>query len=257
MNKLVKIVLILLCFILVVYVVHYYHKIRRNQSNEIKKEYARDASFIKDDLHDLPLLRFESGKNSNDFFIVIFPGDGGWRDFIDYLSKYFCDHGINTVGINTIPYLSDTRKPEEIAKDITRVINNFSEVWNKKKVVLAGYSFGAEILPFVYNRLDSTTKAKIICLGMIAPSGLADFKVSPVYYYNPKHSKPVMPELSRIKSVKTLVFCDRDKESICKEIHGPTTFDIVHIDHGHLFTGKFPEVSSLITNGLLNEIRTK
>jgi len=230
---------------------------KQNQTREISREFATQPAFVKDNLQDLPLLRFEAKNSPLDYFVILIPGDGGWRDFINYLSGYMAGKGINVVGMNTIPYFSNKRKPAEVAHDISRIIHNFSEAWGQKKVVLAGYSFGAEIIPFVYNSMDSATRSQLICLSMIAPSNLADFKVSPIYYYNPAKSKAVLPELEKIHTVRTLLFCDKQKESLCKFTGNRDHFDVIQLDYGHLFTGKFKNASAIITADLIHEVEKK
>ena len=217
-------------------------------------EYASHKTFIKDNLKDLPLLHFQSKKQTTGYFIIILAGDGGWRDFVDYLSKSISSHGINVVGFNTIPYFNHTRTPHEIARDIQRVMTNFSEVWGKNKVILVGYSFGAEILPFVYNEMQGNFRNMVLCMALIAPSNLADFKVSPIYYYKPSRSKPVLPEIRKMKSVRTLLFCDKERTSLCRFIHDTDSIDLVNLGAEHMFTGKYKEVSSLITSSLIKEV---
>jgi type IV secretory pathway VirJ component len=252
-KRLLKIGILFILLIALCYGGFYITRVRKNQSKEIALQYLSHKSFIEDNLQDLPLLQYKSSKASAEYFIIMFSGDGGWRDFIDYLSNFISGNGIHVIGFNTIPYFNHTRPPAEIAKDIQRVMTNFSEVWGKKKVVLAGYSFGAEILPFVYNKLGKDFKSRIVCLAMIAPSNLADFKVSPIYYYNPALSSQVYPELRKAGSVKTLIFCDKQRNSLCRFLHGNDSVDMVHLAFGHLFTGKYKEASSLITTSIIKE----
>ena len=254
---LLKIGIITILLVAITYVVFYCTRVRKNQSKEISLEYANHKTFIKDNLRDLPLLRFETRKPTTDYFIILFPGDGGWRDFIDYQSKNIAGNGINVVGFNTIHYFNHTRTPREIARDIQRVKTNFSDDWGKNKVILAGYSFGAEILPFVYNELEDNFRNAVICMALIAPSNHADFKVSPIYYYNPARSKPVLPEIRKMKPVRTLIFCDKDRNSICGFLHGNESIDMIYLGFGHMFTGKYKKVSSLITSSIIKESENK
>ena len=196
----------------------FYHKDTYNHSVEITNQYKFTQSFKRDSLTDLPLLRFEAKPSKRNFFVILIPGDGGWRDVIKTVSKDLASKGINVVGINTIPYFSKFRSPKQVATDIQRIMINFSEVWGVDSVVIGGYSFGAEILPFVYNQLDSNFKQKVKRILLIGPSESADFKVNPVYYYNPKYSKPVLPELLKIEPSMTLTICDNYKESIYYEL---------------------------------------
>jgi type IV secretory pathway VirJ component len=97
----------------------------KNQTAEIEKKIEKDSVFIKDDLKDLPLLLFENTKSEKDYFVILFSGDGGWRGFIHQLAQTISDKGTSVVRVNVLYYLKHEKKPEQIAKDIHRIINNF------------------------------------------------------------------------------------------------------------------------------------
>jgi type IV secretory pathway VirJ component len=225
-------------------------RISKQQSLEIKKKYSNDSNFIRDDLSNLPLLLFETKKIKSDCFMILFPGDGGWRDFIDTVAQVISKRGMPVVGFNTIPYFSETKSTKQIINDLKRVIHNFSTIWNLKKVILCGYSFTAEILPFAYNDMDTGLSNCIEKLVLISPSNLADFRVSPVYYYNPANGKPVIPQLKKIPREKILIFCDRYKRNICNYLPEKHDFCIYKVNYNHLYTGKNKVMSELIANKL-------
>ena len=229
----------------------FYHKDTYNHSVEIKNQYKFSQSFKRDSLTDLPLLRFEAKPSKRNFFVILIPGDGGWRDVIKTVSKDLASNGINVVGINTIPYFSKYKSPKQVAIDIQRIIINFSEVWGCDSFVIGGYSFGAEIMPFVYNQLDSAFKQKVKKILLIGPSESADFKVNPVYYYNPKYSKPVLPELLKIEPSVTLTICDKYKESIYPELKKYKKYRIIKVPYGHQFFGHFKDISHIISMQML------
>jgi type IV secretory pathway VirJ component len=250
-RKILILLVIVTILIFIAYQIIKSTRIEKQQSLEIKKKYAKDSTFIKDDLTDLPLLQFENDKLKKDYYVILFPGDGGWRDFSDTLAKIISDKGINVIGFNTIPYFDTLRSPEKVAKDVQRIIWNFSHVLKKQHVLLSGYSFGAEILPFVYNKLDQEYKNCVSKVFMIAPSKGADFKVSPVYYYAASDSKPVLPELLGTDKEKFIVFCDNQKSSLCRVIGDNDAIKTVDLNSGHMFTGKYREVSEIIARNII------
>lgn len=225
-----------------------YSHVEKNQSEAIRIKYQKDSLFVKDNLTDLPLLNFDAAPVKADHFVILFPGDGGWRDFVDVLGKVWAEKGTSVVGFNTIPYFNEEKTAEQIAKDIQRVIRNFSHAWNLKKVVLAGYSYGAEILPFIYNALDKTYKGTVEKIVMVAPSTSAVFHVSPTYYYSPDDLVEVMPALEKVPPSKVLIFCDTQRKSLCTELSDGAGYDIVKLPYGHAFSGRFREVSSQIAD---------
>ena len=221
------------------------------QSEEIKARFVKDSAFVLDDLTDLPLLKFENDTSKKDYFVILFAGDGGWRGFINVCAKTISGKGVDVVGFNTLPYFDTIRTPRNIARDVGRVVHNFGHAWKKKFFILGGYSFSAEILPFVYNNLSPEIKEKVYKIFMIAPSTLADFKASRTYIYDKSKSIPVLPELEKADQNKFIIFCDDADESLCKILPSDSQVELIHLDAGHLFLGKFRDVSSIIADKIV------
>jgi type IV secretory pathway VirJ component len=227
------------------------NRVETSQSQEIKKTYAKDSTFILDDLSDLPLLKFENDTAHKDYFVLMFSGDGGWRGFVNTCAKTISDKGVNVVGFNALPYFDSLRSPQKIAADLERVVHNFSHVWKKKSVILGGYSFTAEILPFVYNNFSPEVKKQVNKIFMIGPSKGADFKANRLYYYNKSKSAPVLPEFEKGDPEKYIIFCDDQAESLCNVLPSTSPAKLIPLDAGHLFIGKSKEVSVIIANAVV------
>lgn len=80
----------------------------------------------------------------------------------------------------------------------------------------------------------------------------ADFKVSPIYFYNPSDSKPVLPELLKTDKEKFIIFCDKQKRSLCKVLKDKDNFKTIDLNAGHMFTGKYKEVCEIITKNIIH-----
>ena len=220
----------------------------RNQSGKIKQEFAKDSVFQKDDLTDIPLLLFPKDSLKNDVFVILFPGDGGWRDFIDVVGRKIQSRGTPVVGFNTIPYFNEEKKPEQVAKDIQRVMYNFEHIWHRHKVILAGYSFSAELMTFVYNKIDKKYQDQIVSLVLIAPSNMADFIVNPVYEYDAGRSHNVLPEIEKILGGKATIICDKYKRALCRKIPDSLAnqYKLDQLDVDHDFNGNYDSSSNVI-----------
>jgi type IV secretory pathway VirJ component len=223
----------------------------KTQTAEINKKFANDSMFQKDSLSDLPLLLFENDTSTVDYFVILLPGDGGWIDFIDIWAKTFQRKGINVVGFNTIPYFVIEKKPEQIAADLQRVIKNFAHALNKKNVMIGGYSYGAEILPFAYNRMDSVYQKIITKLLFCAPSTTASFKVSPNFFYNQSLCTLLLPDVLKIETGKMMFFCDNQKYSLCNVLPPEKKYNITLLQSGHMFLGKGQDVSNIISDTIM------
>lgn len=222
----------------------------KTQTTEINLKFSGDSLFRKDSLNDLPLLLFENDTSKADYFVILFSGDGGWIDFIDIWAKAFQKKGISVIGFNTISHFVKEKTPDQIADDLQRVFKNFSHALKKKKVMIGGYSFGAEILPFAYNKIDSIYKSVITKLLLCAPS-TADFKVSYNYIYNQSSGTLILPDIMKIDSEKFMFFCDNQKYSLCNVLPADKKYNIIRIQSGHMFTGKGQLVSNMITDTIV------
>ncbi len=127
---------------------------------------------------DLPLVVTESKKaDPQTPFTIFISGDGGWYSFEQNLANRFATSGIPTAGLDAKKYFWNRRTPEESANDIASVLNFFSAKWQKKEVILIGYSMGAEVLPFIIEKLPSGIRSKISKTVLLSPGTKADFEI--------------------------------------------------------------------------------
>nr|GFD08280.1 hypothetical protein [Tanacetum cinerariifolium] len=93
---------------------------------------------------------------------VFVSGDGGWRDLDkDVAGDMAKSGGYPVVGIDTLRYYWEHKSPEQTAADLTELMAHYRQKWGAKHFVLAGYSFGADVLPAIYNRLPEDDKARV------------------------------------------------------------------------------------------------
>ncbi len=226
------------------------HKRGQNQTRQILTLYKDDPAFKADSLTDLPLLYFDKANRKSHFWVLMVPGDGGWRKLENTIATKLMNTGIPVIGLNTKPYFSTTKEPEQVAIDFQRIYNHFSPIFKTDTIVLLGYSFSAEILPFVYNRFESALQSKVIKIVMLAPSNGADFKTSPIYKYDPQKSRPVLPEMQSIAADKFLLICEKDAGSIFHNLSTNHPYPIIKVDFNHLFLGHAADIADTIANQL-------
>ena len=49
-----------------------------------------------------------------------------------------------------------------------RIARHYLTAWNKRRLLLIGYSFGADVLPAIYNRLDGVDQAAVDSLLLLS-----------------------------------------------------------------------------------------
>lgn len=112
-----------------------------------------------------------------DTLTVFYSGDGGWRDLDKEISEIMGGTGYPVVGVDTLRYYWKYRSPEESAADLTALMNDYRQRWGIKHFVLAGYSFGADVLPAIYNRLQDKDKNDVSSILLLAFARKGSFEI--------------------------------------------------------------------------------
>ncbi len=157
--------------------------------------------------YNLPVIAYPSVDSTTKKLLILFSGDGGWLDFEDQLSAGFAAEGFETIGFNSRTYFWNGRTPEQTADDVMLLISKYAALYKTNRIYLVGYSFGADVVPFIYNRLSPSMKNKVVALELLSPYATSDFMVHTSDLLNiAGDDKPykVQPE---IDAIKIPVFC--------------------------------------------------
>ncbi len=212
----------------------------------IIKEYLSSVNDDPAGLNDLPLTALPS-QADGDTLAIILSGDGGWRDIDRSIGEQLSRSGIAVVGLDTLRYFWQEKKPEQVAKDLTRMIDGYSALWHRQRVLLIGYSFGADVLPSVYNLLSQEEKNKIEQLSLLALSDTADFQFHVEGWLGMESDSTfkTLPEIAKINpKLVQCIYGDGDDE-VCSD----HTFDKAHrvkLDGGHHFDGDYVTLTNAI-----------
>ncbi|HSN50364.1 MAG TPA: AcvB/VirJ family lysyl-phosphatidylglycerol hydrolase, partial [Bacteroidales bacterium] len=108
---------------------------------------------------------------------LLITGDGGWYHFEQSIANSLAKRGIPTVGLDSRKYFWNRRTPGETATDVALALSYYAKEWHRNKFVLIGYSLGAEIVPFIFNRLPEEMKRKIQSTVLLSPDVTTDFEI--------------------------------------------------------------------------------
>ncbi|MBI3951150.1 MAG: virulence factor family protein [Acidobacteria bacterium] len=187
------------------------------------------------EVEDLPLEIVPAQGPESDTLAVIVTGDGGWGVTDRGLSNALASHGIPVVGLNSLHYFWTRRTPEQAARDLERILRRYLDAWKKEKVILIGYSFGADVLPFMANRLPEDLFARVRLVALLGPSQTADFEFHLTDWLGGSRSTdyPVIPEVEKLKGVRLFCFYGEDDEdAICKDLDSKRV-KIIPLEGGH------------------------
>lgn len=179
-----------------------------------------------DDVSDLPLTEVPAGAQAggandadgtDDLFVVFLSGDGGWADLDRSVADMMAARGAPVVGWNSLRYFWEERPPPEAAADLARVIEAYAREWKRGRVLLVGYSFGADVLPFMIARLPAQSRARVAGFVSIAGSRAAEFQFSTADWFTDASSgMAVAPMLAKLAPLPMLcVYGAQDAGSVC------------------------------------------
>lgn len=196
-------------------------------------------------LADLPLIELPAQatqRSSADWLAVILSGDGGWADIDRELGERFQAAGIPVVGFNMLKYLWRARSPEEAGRDLERVLAHYRSAWDRRRVLLVGYSLGADILPFAVNRMSPAGRDGVALAALLAPSRRVEFEFHPWDWigasddsHNPR-ALPVAPELLQLAVPALCVYGVEDEDdTACVELGSGARPTVLRLPGGHHF----------------------
>ncbi len=200
-------------------------------------------------LGDLPVVEVpaQPGVAQSDEFALIMSGDGGWAGIDQDIAAALTATGIPVVGLDSLRYYWTARTPEGLAADTDKLIRYYLAHFNKKRVLLIGYSQGADVLPFAVNRLPAATRSSVALAAILGMSdhALFEFHVSS-WIADSKSGPATMPEVNRISGMPVLCIYGADEnDSLCPQLD-PNKFIIVKVKGGHHFDGDYAGLAQRI-----------
>jgi type IV secretory pathway VirJ component len=199
----------------------------------------------------IPLREFRPDSGTmQEPLVVYFTGDGGWDVSDRGIGRSLARQGRGMVGVNSLKYFWKEHSPDSVAADVKRLIAHFLKAWRLNEVVLVGYSFGADILPFVATRVMADFPRTVKRVVLISPAAKADFSFHLGSWFGKtgKKSLDVLPEAEKITSVPLICFYgSRDSESIGPRLSGHAK--VIPLKSGHRVGNSYEPIVSEIIGG--------
>ena len=175
---------------------------------------------------DLGLVELPVAQASPAPMVVFLSGDGGWAALDKGLGAQLQAHGMPVVGWSSLSYYWKKKTPEQATADLVRILSDYQSRWGRQRWLLVGFSFGAEIVPFVINRLPQAYRNSLVGAVMLSPSTASDFEihVSDMVVHDKAGSYPTLPEVKAIKSLPLLCVQGADDDSpvkLCPHLQQP------------------------------------
>ncbi|HJU26697.1 MAG TPA: AcvB/VirJ family lysyl-phosphatidylglycerol hydrolase [Rhodanobacteraceae bacterium] len=124
-----------------------------------------------------PASGVQAPAGKDDVLTILYSGDGGWADLDKQLGTAFAAHGIPVLGVNSFKYFWRARSPDVAAQQLDALITDSLAKWHKQRVWLVGFSFGADVLPTLIDKLSPAARSRITQLVLLSPSHDATFEI--------------------------------------------------------------------------------
>jgi type IV secretory pathway VirJ component len=200
-------------------------------------------------LGDLPIVAVapQPGAAASDVIAIMLSGDGGWAGLDKEVATALSAQGIAVAGLDSLRYFWSPRTPEGLAIDIDRMVGYYLGELGKRRVILIGYSQGADVLPFAVNRLADATRSHVILAAVMGLSEHALFEFHLTSWIADDNSGPAtLPEVDRISGVPVLCIYGADEsDSLCPKLD-PRKVSVVKLKGGHHFDGDYGALAQAI-----------
>jgi type IV secretory pathway VirJ component len=226
--------------------------VERNWLPQFRDAYTRltarlaPAAAPPPEISDLPVTEVHAGGAAEEFALLL-TGDGGWAGLDEELAARLAAGGVPTVGLNSLKYFWSERTPEDTARDVARVLRHYLAAWDRQRVLLIGYSFGADVLPFVVNRLPPELRASIASVSLLGIDAHASFEIRVAEWLGSAGNGPAtLPELAALAPLPVLcIYGAGESDSVCPQLTGQNVTR-EEIGKGHHFSGEYAALADRI-----------
>jgi type IV secretory pathway VirJ component len=214
--------------------------------NRLIEKYEKDKppKVNIDEVRDLPIIITNSKTPDKQAPIaLLISGDGGWYGFEQSIADNLATRGIPTIGFDSKKYFWSRKTPEKTAADIAKALDFYCKEWGREKFILIGYSLGAEIVPFIVNRLPQEIKSRIKSTVLMSPATTTDFEIhisNMLGMGNRQNTYNTIDEIIKMQNVPTLIILGDGEKTEIPGLLSNTTVIIKKIPGDHHYKFNLP-----------------
>lgn len=209
-------------------------------------------AFPQDSEPRLPLVIIPAVEDARTPLVLFISGDGGWKDFDPKLAKQFVAHRSPVVALNALHYFWDRKSPEQATAVVASLLDHYMKQWGKRSFILVGFSFGADVMPFVVNRLPKGLVKDCRGVALFSPSTSTDFEIHIAQMLSSRRQWKynVVQEIRDMPAVRTLCFFgEAEHEFPVKAIAGGDR-QVIYLKGGHHYEQNTDDVARIVFEAL-------
>ena len=196
-------------------------------------------------VEDLPLLEFPA--DSGRTVAVFLSGDGGWAELPREVAGGLVDAGVAVVGVDSRRYLETPRDAGRVAADVARAADAYAAAWGRERVLLVGFSRGANLAAFAASGVPPGLRARLAGVVLLAPGTHEKFRFRLVDLVRRSADTAGVPVAPRIREIPLVagpsVACVsglREAAPVCAGLEGVPDIAVRLPDAGHHLGRDYP-----------------
>jgi type IV secretory pathway VirJ component len=191
----------------------------------------------------LPALDLPATNGKPRAVAILVSGDGGWRDLDKTIGEWLSTQEIHVVGLDALHYFWAKRTPQELATDVAALVKG-TDPKGELPVMLIGYSFGADTIPFAWPLLPKALQDRTRVIALMAPGLTTSFQVTISGWLGIDDSGYEIPPAIAALPVDRVI-CVSGKEEDQSACRDPALKNVTHIetDGGHHFDGNYAAIA--------------
>lgn len=182
-----------------------------------------------------------------DTLAVVYSGDGGWAALDKGLADGLARGGLPVIGYNSLRYFGTARTPEGAAADLARALHRQLPAWRKQRIVLVGFSFGANALPAIVPRLPPDLRGRIRLVALVGLGATGELRFTPRSWLN--RASPgayrTWPAIAALRAPLVCIYGEREPHPVCPTLP-PALIRRIALPGGHHFDGDYAGLSRAI-----------
>jgi type IV secretory pathway VirJ component len=202
------------------------------------------------DVSDLPLVELPAA-HPRAMLAIVMSGDGGWRDLDKTIGEQLQKDGVSVVGWDSLRYFWSEKSPEQVSRDLARVLRAYGARWHATSFALIGYSFGADVMPFAYNLLPVALRDQVSIVSLLGFAPAADFQVRVTGWLGmPPSDKALQAKPAVDRLPAGLVQCfygENETDTLCPAL--TATQEVIRTAGGHHFDHGYDVLERRILSG--------
>ena len=194
----------------------------------------------------LPVAVF-SGSDTAKPVLFYITGDGGWNKFSNGFVQQLNSKGYEVVGLNAREYFWHKKTAQQTANAMSLIISGHMKDRKSKSFALIGYSFGADVMPFVVTHSRDDIMANLRYIVLMSPAAKTDFEVhlTELIGIGSSSGESVPAEVNKISQPVLFVFGDKENDFPLNDIR-IKNYKTEKLPGGHHYDGDPSAVCNII-----------